>query len=130
MLVLDASVVVDLVLRGPGVARIEERLFREGETLHAPEMLDLEVTQALRRFVLRGAITAARARIALDVLEVLPVSRYRHGILIDRVWELRANVSAYDASYIALAEGLNATVVTRDAKLATAPGVRAKMEVV
>ena len=94
MLVLDASVVVDLLLRAPGASRIEERLFREGETLHAPELLDLEVTQALRKLVLRGAMTAARARIALDVLAAFPVSRYRHGLLIDRVWELRANLTA------------------------------------
>ena len=127
MLVLDASVVVELVLRGPGAARIEERLFREGETLHAPELLDLEVTHTLRRLVLRGSMTAARARLALDVLAVFPVSRYRHGMLIDRVWELRANLTAYDASYVALAELGKATLVTLDERLANAPGIQCQV---
>src|SRR5215207_4436900 len=97
--------------------RVEARLL-EGGALHAPALLDLEVAQVLRRYQLRGEITAAWGRAAVRLLAALPVTRYVHDPLLPRIWDLRDNFTAYDAAYIALAEALHAPVVTCDRKLA------------
>ena len=106
------------------------RLMLEGETWHCPHLLDLEVTQVLRRCVASGELQLGRARQAVDDLAVLPLVRYRHDLFLGRIWELRNHVSAYDAAYLALAESLRAPVLTRDRRLDRAPGHRARVELI
>jgi predicted nucleic acid-binding protein len=130
VIVVDASVALDLLLRAPAAAAVEARLFAPGETLHAPHLLDIEVAQVLRRYAATGQAGADRCRLAIADLTDLPIRRYPHDILLARIWELRANLSAYDAAYVALAEALDAPLLTRDRRLAAAPGSRAKVEVV
>lgn len=130
MIVLDASVVVDLLLNSSMAEVIRSRVFDANETLHAPAVLDLEVAQTLRRFAARREISRERGRSVLVILQRLPVTRYPHELLLRRIWELRENLTAYDAAYIALAEGLNATFITRDSRLASAPNHRASVEVI
>lgn len=98
-----------------------------GGTRHAPHLVDLEVTAALRRMVLRRELPVTQALRALDNLTRLEVTRHPHRDLLTRVWALRDNVSPYDASYVALAERLGATLVTADARLARAPGLRCQI---
>lgn len=129
MIVIDASAVLEVLLRTAAAGPIEARLFLTGETLHAPHLLDVEVTQVLRRYVAGRQIAEPRARQALDDLAVLPLARYPHSVLLPRVWALRENMTAYDAVYVALAEALRAPFITRDRRLAAAPGHRARIEV-
>lgn len=129
MTVVDASALLELLLRSENGQRVEERVFRRNETLQAPALIDLEVAQVLRRYVARGEMTPHRARSALAIVAAFPMDRYTHEALIDRIWELRDNLTAYDAAYVALAEGLRVPLVTCDARLAGAPGIRADVEV-
>ena len=128
MIVVDASVLIEVLLQTNDGIVITERLLKPRETLHAPHLIDVEVTQVLRRYVLRGELYEERARQALDVLAVFPLTRYAHEPLLTRMWDPRANLTAYDAAYVALAEGLRAPLVTRDKRLAVAPGVTSKVE--
>jgi predicted nucleic acid-binding protein len=130
VIVLDASVVLEVLLRMPAGVALEERLFSAGETLHAPHLLDVEVAQVLRRYALAGDVDAGRCRAALDDLAGVALTRYPHDFLMQRVWDLRGNLSAYDAVYVALAETLDAPLLTRDQRLAKAPGHVARIEVV
>lgn len=130
MIVVDASAVIEVLLGTPAARRITERLFAEGETLHAPHLLDVEIAQVLRRYALAGAFGSERGGEALEDLADLPIARYPHQPFLSRIWELRHNVTAYDAAYLALAEALAAPLVTRDAKLASAAGHRARIELV
>ena len=130
MIVVDASVAVDLLLRGPDADRLTSRLLDDGQSLHAPHLLDVEVTQVFRRFALRGVLGPARGRDALRLLGCLPLARHDHVPLLPRIWALRANLTAYDAAYVALAELLGATLVTRDRRLGAASGHLATIEVV
>ena len=91
--------------------------------------MDVEVIQIVRRYQRLGELSAERGQRAIDDLIDLPVERYPHRPLLTRMWELRANLTAYDAAYVALAEALDAPLVTRDARLAHAPH-RARVEVV
>jgi predicted nucleic acid-binding protein len=125
--VVDASVVLEVLLQTPLAAAIEERLFTS-EQLHAPHLIDLEVAQVLRRFVFRGEIQTERGRAALADYADFPIRRYPHDFLLPRVWDLRDNLTAYDAAYVALAEVLDATLLTHDRKLATAGGHQARIE--
>src|SRR2546427_3735008 len=104
MIVVDASAMLEVLLRTPDAHSVEERLFQPEETLHAPHLLDVEVAQVLRRYNLAGDVGAERCHAALEDLAALPLSRYPHDFLMLRVWDLRANMSAYDAVYVALAE--------------------------
>ncbi len=117
MIVADASAIVDLLLSRRAAARIAERL--ESEALvHAPHLVDTEVLHALRRWVSAGELSDERAREALTDLAALPMERHPHAPLSRRVWSLRERLSAYDATYVALTEGLNARLVTADGRLA------------
>lgn len=121
MIVLDASAAIDWLLQTSAGQRIEKRIYSRNESLHTPHVLDLEVTQVLRRLVREGAITAHRAAEAIRDLLDLRITRYPHFVLLPRIWGLRDNFSAYDAAYIVLAEQLGAALLTRDAHLASAP---------
>ncbi len=125
MIVLDASAVVDVLLRTPVGLRVAERISDRGLSWHAVHLLGAEVTHVLRREVQRGEITVRRGEEALADHLGLRIDRHGHEPLLRRVWELREDLSAYDALYVALAESLRAPLVTTDARLAGAPGHRA-----
>ena len=130
MIVIDASVAVDLVLGTAAGERLRHRIGAERPSLHAPHLLDVEVAQVLRRYHRAGELGPARGRAALEDLADLRLRRYPHSLLLPRAWELRGNLSAYDAVYVALAELLAAPLWTRDQRLARAPGHRAQVTVV
>lgn len=130
MIVVDASAVLEVLLRTPAAAAVEGRVFDPGETLHAPHLLDLEVVQVLRRYATTGEVAPDRCRAALGDLADFPLNRYPHDFILPRIWELRANLTAYDAAYVALAEALDAPLLTRDQRLAAAPGHHARIELV
>jgi predicted nucleic acid-binding protein len=119
--VLDASAAIDLLLDAPPFAtEVRERVVAARDDLHAPHLLDVEVAQVLRRFVLGGGIPVDRAERALERLGQLRINRYPHLRLLPRALELRRNLTAYDGVYVALAEALGASLLTRDARLARA----------
>jgi predicted nucleic acid-binding protein len=129
VIVLDASAAVELLLAVPRAApQLRARLARAGETLHVPHVFDLEVMAAIRRHALRGVLSERRARRALRALDDLRATRYSHVPLRARIWELRENVTPYDAAYIALAEAVSAPLVTVDAALSRVTGARAEVE--
>jgi predicted nucleic acid-binding protein len=130
MIVVDASAVLEALLRTPAAALVERRLFDPRETLHAPHLLDVEVAQVVRRYAVNKDIDGDRGRLALADLADFPVRRYPHDFLLPRVWELRNNLTAYDAVYVALAEALDAPLLTRDRRLAAAAGHHARIELV
>lgn len=114
---------------GPAAGNIRLRVSLPDESLHVPHLFDVEVLHVLRRHSLTGALTEDRAHLALGRFQSTRLSRYPHVAFLDRIWELKDNLSAYDAAYVALAETLAAPLVTTDARLARAPGVRAEVEV-
>jgi predicted nucleic acid-binding protein len=120
VIVLDASAAIDWLLQTAAGKQIEERIYERGESLHAPHLLDLEVAQVLRRLVREGGVSAPRADQAIQDLFDLRLTRYPHFVFLSRIWRLRENFSAYDAAYLALAQKLGATLVTRDSRLASA----------
>ena len=129
MIVVDASAILEVLLNTPKAASVSARIFDERETLHAPHLLDLEVAQVPRRYDAAGELSAERAAQALEDLAAFPLRRYAHEMLLGRIWELRKNATAYDAAYLALAESLGATLVTRDPRLARVRGVAARVEI-
>ena len=120
MIVLDASAAIDWLLQTAVGRHIEQRIYSRAESLHAPHLLDLEVAQVLRRLVREGGVSGPRADQAIQDLLDLRVTRYPHFVFLPHIWRLRDNFSAYDAAYLALTEKLKATLVTRDARLASA----------
>jgi len=129
MTVVDASALIESLLRTPLGTKCTERLLRTGDQLFAPHLLDIEVAQVLRRYALRGDLENERGHQALLDLAGFPLIRYAHEPFLERIWELRHSLSAYDAAYIALAEALDAPLVTCDSRLARAPGHGARVEV-
>lgn len=128
MIVVDASVVVvALVDDGSDGATIRGRL--RDRQLVAPEVLDLEVLSAWRKMLAAGRLDEPRARMARADLSELPIRRIPHKSLLERSWELRSNLTIYDGAYVALAELLDAPLVTGDRRLAGAPGMRCPVEV-
>lgn len=131
MIVLDASAAIDLLLdlppHGSTIARL---VTAEAPDVAAPHLLDVEVGQVLRRWILAGKLTVVRARAAMADLADLTLIRYEHGPLVDRALDLCANATVYDGVYLALAEALSATLVTLDAKLAGVPRCRARVHVI
>jgi len=128
VLVVDASVLAT-ALCDDGVDGDTARGRLRGQDLAAPELIDLEVVSVLRRQLSVGKLDRRRARLALDDLLELPIKRAPHRFLLGRCWELRDNLSVYDAAYVALAEALDAALVTADARLAKAPGLKCVVEV-
>jgi predicted nucleic acid-binding protein len=127
-MVLDASAAIDWLLQTAAGQEIENRIYSRAESLHAPHLLDLEAAQVLRRLVREGAVSAPRADQAIQDLQDLRVTRYPHFIFLSHICRLRDNFSAYDAAYIALTEKLGATLITRDARLASASARRVSIE--
>ena len=130
MIVLDASAAVELLLWSDAGRRVARRLANPAESLHAPHLIDVEVTQVLRRAERARMLEPDRASEALRALGDLGLAHYGHGPLLSRAWELRHNCTAYDAVYLALAEALGAPLLTLDAGLARVPGTRASVEVI
>jgi predicted nucleic acid-binding protein len=121
VIVADASVVAELLLGRGDVERLADLLLGD-EPVAAPHLLDLEVAQVLRRWNLRGDLDDARADQAIADLLDLPIARQPHDIFLERVWSLRANLTSYDAAYLALAELVGARLVTLDRGLAAVAG--------
>jgi predicted nucleic acid-binding protein len=120
LIVIDASALTDVLLGRPEAKEgLKTVLSEEGqEALHAPQLVEVETLNALRRLVMRGRISERRATEAVADLAKVRVTRYPHGPFRRRIWELRNELTAYDAAYLALAEGLNATLLTGDEGLA------------
>ena len=129
MTVVDASAMIEMLLRTPLGVLCTDRLLRPGEVLCAPHLVDVEVLQVLRRYAARTELSEDRGDEALHDLADLPLERYPHQPLLGRIWELRRSLSAYDAAYVALAEALNAPLVTCDRRLGRAHGHEARIEV-
>lgn len=130
MIVLDASAAVEWLLVRDGAAAVADR-FRDPDVIvHAPSLLGVEVAAALRGLVLGRHTTAARASIALSDLTSADITLHDPTPLLARAWDLRNNLTPYDAVYVALAEVLDATLVTIDARIARAPGLRTEIDVV
>jgi predicted nucleic acid-binding protein len=130
LIVVDASAVLELLLRTDKGIKVQERVLDPDESLHAPHLIDIEVTQTLRRLVSLRQITAARGKQALEDHGALAIKRAEHKDLLERVWTLRDSVTAYDAAYVVLAEILDAPLVTCDAKLARSHGHKARIELI
>ena len=130
MIVLDASFLVEVLLSRPSVGHFANRLRDPREALHAPHIIDLEVAQVLRRYQATREMSTQHAREALQLLALMPLERHAHWPFLDRIWELRRNVTAYDAAYVALAEALEAPLLTCDRALASAPGHHALVELI
>jgi predicted nucleic acid-binding protein len=130
VIVLDASAAIEMLLRTTAGGRVEARVAMRRESLHAPHLIDLEVAQVLRRHAVAGMIAPGRGRQALEVLHDIAMIRYPHNTLLDRIWQLRDNLNAYDAAYVALAEALDAPLLTCDRKLAAPGQHRARIEVI
>jgi predicted nucleic acid-binding protein len=120
--VIHSSATVAFFLGGEDAEWVEDVI--AGEGLHAPHLLDLEVANVLRGLVRKRLVTDRRAWHVLEDLVELAIHRYSHLPFVERIWQLRSNLSAYDASYVALAEALEAPLVTIDRRLTAAPGLR------
>lgn len=130
MIVADASALLEVLLRTEAATAIESRIFESGEMLNAPHLIDVEVAQVLRRYAAMVILDEALGRELLNDFAYLLMQRYPHHILLRRVWMLRHNLTAYDATYIALAEALDAPLLTHDRRLAGSSGRRAMIELV
>lgn len=128
MIVVDASALIEMLLPTAAAEVVSARLFYSGDHLAAPHLIDVEAAQVLRRYARAGEIGDRHGREAMADLAEMPIRRYPHGILLPRVWDLRHNFTAYDALYVALAEALDAPLVTRDRRLAAAAGHGAEIE--
>jgi predicted nucleic acid-binding protein len=128
LIVVDASALAGaLVESSPAAARAAQRLDDDRDQ-HAPALIDLEIVSMVRRWLRRGELVESRAEQALDDLAAHPLQRYTHVALLPRMWELRHNLTPYDAAYVALAELLGAILLTADSRLANAPGPRCTIE--
>ncbi len=130
MIVLDASAAVEWLLARNAAAAVADRFRDPDVTVHAPSLLGVEVAAALRGLVLGRHTTAGRASIALTDLTSAGIELHDPTPLLPRAWDLRTNLTPYDAVYVALAEVLDAPLVTLEARIAGAPGLRAEIDVV
>lgn len=122
MIVVDSSALADHLARTPNAAWVEGQLDASGWQLHAPHLLDIEVASALRRLSHVGNLAPDVAEALLGFLAALPLTRYPHTHLLDRIWRLRATLSAQEAAYVALAEALEVPLVTTDRRLSRSHG--------
>jgi predicted nucleic acid-binding protein len=123
VIVVDASAILAILVNAPTAPLLRAILFEEGDEIHAPHLIDIEVMHSIRRWVLTKYLPLDRAEEAIASFRLMPIERSNHQILLTRIWELRENLTAYDAAYVALAEILDAIVITTDARLARAPGM-------
>lgn len=130
MIVADASAVVELLLNTAKGKMVASHLFAPLQTIHVPHLIDVEVMHVLRRYSRTATLNHERALETLRDYKDLPLNRYPHDVLLKRMWELRHNFSAYDATYLALAEVLEAPLLTCDQALATGSGHGADVIVV
>ena len=130
MIVPDASSVIEVLLQTERGQRLETRLLHPAETLHVPHLIDIEVAHVLRRVCLQGLLDPQRGAEAIEDLAALPLIRYSHDLFLPRIWTLRHTLTAYDATYVALAEVLSAPLLTCDTRLAASHGHEAIIEVV
>ena len=128
MIVVDASALVEMLLPTAAGEAVSARLFDSGDSLAAPHLIDVEAAQVLRRYAHAGEIDGRRGREAMADLADMPIRRYPHEVLLPRVWDLRHTITAYDAVYVALAEALDAPLVTRDRRLAGSAGHGVEIE--
>jgi len=128
VIVVDA--VLEVLLRTPAPQAVEQRVFADGECLQAPHVIDLEAIQVLRRYSASRQIRPEHGPAALARFAEFPIRRYAHEILLTRIWDLRHNLTACDAAYVALAEALDIALVTRDHRLAAAAGHQARIELI
>lgn len=130
MIVIDASALLELLLGTGRAERVAARALASDQRLHAPHLLDIEIAQALRRLVQLDDLSMSRAEQALEDLAALVIDRHGHQTLVSRIWQLRDSVTAYDGAYVALAEALDAPLLTCDAKLGRSHGHHAVLEVI
>lgn len=130
MKVIDASALVELLLGTPRGLQVADALADEAESIHLPHLADVEVAHALRRLVAIKVVTERNAGEAIADLQDLDLDRHAHDPLLERIWELRGNVSAYDAAYLALAEVLGATLLTGDRRLAKVAGRTVRVDLI
>ena len=129
-MVLDASGAIEFLLNTAPGRRLAERLADDREAVCVPHLIDIEIVQVLRRYVLRGGLSSERAALALSHWRDMDVERYPHEPLLGQIWALRDNVSAYDAVYVALAQTLSTVLVTGDRRLTRVPGLEARVELI
>jgi len=125
VIVADASALLEVLLNSAAAPVVRGHLFAPQQTIHVPHLADLEVAQVLRRHANTTTMGPARARLALQDYMDLPLFRYPHHVLLARIWDLRRNATAYDAAYLALAEALDAPLITCDRAMAAVHGHRA-----
>jgi predicted nucleic acid-binding protein len=130
VIVLDASAIFELVTRTARGSVVARRIADPEVALHAPHLVDLEVVQTLRRYERSAELDEGQAAEALRAFMDLDLERHEHAPLLARVWHLRENLTAYDAAYVALAEALDAKLVTCDARLARAPGMARRADLI
>jgi predicted nucleic acid-binding protein len=130
VLVLDASALVEYLTETPSGEIVRERLLRQSGWLWAPAVVDAEIGHVLRSEVRRHRLSLDRAEEALEDLMAMRLERVSHRFLAERSWQLRDNLSFYDGLYVALAEALDAPLLTFDARLARAPGILAEVDVI
>lgn len=123
MLVVDTSAILAAIVGRPRIPALGQRLASDGD-LHAPHLIDVELLHGLRRLVMTGNLGQDRAEDCRADFADLALARYPHQPLADRMWELRHNLTAYDAAFVALSEALAVPLVTCDARLFEAPGLR------
>jgi predicted nucleic acid-binding protein len=130
VIILDTSAAVELLLSLPLSRKVQEQLNRVDWQIIAPQLLIVEVLQVLRRRVIAGYTSLPEADEARSLLSELNIRLYGHELFVDRIWELRDNMSAYDASYVALAEASELELLTSDRRLANAPGHDARITLI
>ena len=133
MIVLDASAVAELLLGREPATQVAAEMAAHGFDLHAPHLLDVEILSVVRRLVAAGTASSERGEQAMDDLLALPIERYPHDVLVRRAWDYRENFSAYDATYLALAEALApepVPVLTADARFARAAQTHSEVPVI
>jgi predicted nucleic acid-binding protein len=127
VIVADASAILEVLLNTPAASEVGRHLFAPGETIHVPHLIDLEILQALRRYTRLAEIGNLRVEQALRIYGDMLLERYAHNAFLSRIWELRHNFTAYDAAYIALAEALDAPLITFDRALISSSRHRARV---